>query len=237
MKLLSRSRPAALVAAAGLALLLLPGLPAAWFAARDAALDGRVLAAAENPGLLSPAGQAVPLACRLYLTRDEIASGYEARPATAAELDAFATAFAAFCEAGALPADAGESFDSPIAAAEPAALQIVTHDRGLSTWTLNAPDGACYLEMDWPADGDDGPVRLAGRCGAAAFDLDAAADAFGTALGLDALDDWQTLAVHPTHGALLARYSADGQLYLHASFDAGYFSLGVSSVAAEDAAG
>ena len=51
------------------------------------------------------------------------------------------------------------------------------------------------------------------------------------------LADWQTLAATPAHGTLHTRYSADGQLYLHASFQEGYFSVGVSSVPEDDLAG
>ena len=67
---------AALGTAAVLALALLPGLPAAWFAMRDASLAGRVLAAETSVGLLSPAGQTVEVACQLWLARDDLSNGY-----------------------------------------------------------------------------------------------------------------------------------------------------------------
>lgn len=226
---------AALGTAAALALALLPGLPAAWFAMRDASLAGRVLAAETSVGLLSPAGQTVEVACQLWLARDDLSNGYNPRTATAAELDEFAAAFDTFCQAGVLPDAFAAPLRQAVTAALPEDLEISPRDRGLVTWTLHIPDSDAFVQMEWVG---DTAVSLAGQYNAGAtLDTAAAADALCALLGLDTLADWQTLAATPAHGTLHTRYSADGQLYLHATFQEGYFSVGVSSVPEDDLAG
>ena len=122
-----------------------------------------------------------------------------------------------------------------VTAALPEDLEISPRDRGLVTWTLHFPDSDAFVQMEWVG---DTAVSLAGQYNAGAtLDTAAAADALCALLGLDTLADWQTLAATPAHGTLHTRYSADGQLYLHATFQEGYFSVGVSSVPEDDLAG
>ena len=83
-----RLLPALTLAALALAVLA----PFGWFAARDAALDGRRLLSIKGAGLLGEAGQQNALARRLYLDRSKAAAGYETRPANADETQWYAGA-------------------------------------------------------------------------------------------------------------------------------------------------
>lgn len=83
-----RLLPALTLAALALAVLA----PFGWFAARDAALDGRRLLSAKDADMLGEAGQQNALARRLYLDRSKAAAGYETRPANADETQWYADA-------------------------------------------------------------------------------------------------------------------------------------------------
>ena len=183
------------------ALLCLALAPAGWFAARDAALNGRVLAAVQDGELLGEAGRQNALARRLYLDRGKTPSVYDSRTATDEEARLFAGWYARL--AGRLPW-------LPELPRDPAG------EAGSSLALFFSSDGQLLgMQLSCPELPD--------------LDLAQAADTLLALNGLDTLGDW-TEQEGRGRGAALARYSPGGQIYLHANQDAGFVTLGVVSM-------
>lgn len=204
------------------ALLCLALAPVGWFAARDAALNGRVLAAVQDGELLGEAGRQNALARRLYLDRGKTPSVYDSRTATDEEARLFAGCYARL--AGRLPW-------LPELPRDPAG-------EALQTSELEGGRRMCLLS---PADEDGSSLALLFSSGSQLLgmqlscpelpdlDLAQAADTLLALNGLDTLGDW-TEREGRGRGAALARYSPGGQIYLHANQDAGFVTLGVVSM-------
>lgn len=192
------------------ALLCLALAPAGWFAARDAALNGRVLAAVQDGELLGEAGRQNALARRLYLDRGKTPSVYDSRTATDEE--------ARLPWLPELPRDpAGEALQtSELEGGRRMCLLSPADEDGSSLALLFSSDGQLLgMQLSCPELHD--------------LDLAQAADTLLALNGLDTLGDW-TEQEGRGRGAALARYSPGGQIYLHANQDAGFVTLGVVSM-------
>lgn len=204
------------------ALLCLALAPAGWFAARDAALNGRVLAAVQDGELLGEAGRQNALARRLYLDRGKTPSVYDSRTATDEEARLFAGWYARLTGRlpwlPELPRDpAGEALQtSELEGGRRMCLLSPADEDGSSLALLFSSDGQLLgMQLSCPELPD--------------LDLAQAADTLLALNGLDALGDW-TEQEGRGRGAALARYSPGGQIYLHANQDAGFVTLGVVSM-------
>ena len=186
-----RLLPALTLAALALAVLA----PFGWFAARDAALDGRRLLSAKDAGLLGEAGQQNALARRLYLDRSKAAAGYETRPANADETQWFADARRAL-EASALgvwmPEPAADAAAPETAAGEEHELWVSEEGalRRVAQSFTGSGDG---LTLFFASDGTLTGLQVDAAAPLAALELDKAADALAELAGLEAINDWQEL--------------------------------------------
>lgn len=224
-----RLLPALTLAALALAVLA----PFGWFAARDAALDGRRLLSAKDAGLLGEAGQQNALARRLYLDRSKAAAGYETRPANADETQWYADARRAL-EASALgmwmPEAAADTATPETAAGEEHELWVSEEGalRRVAQSFTGSGDG---LTLFFASDGTLTGLQV-DAAPLAALELDKAADALAELAGLEAINDWQELP-GKGYGEALARYSPGTQLYLHVNVDntaGGFATLGLASL-------
>ena len=226
-----RLLPALTLAALALAVLA----PFGWFAARDAALDGRRLLSAKDAGLLGEAGQQNALARRLYLDRSKAAAGYETRPANADEAQWFADARRAL-EASALgvwmPEPAADAATAETAAGEKHELWVSEEGalRRVAQSFTGSGDG---LVLIFASDGTLTGLQVNAAAPLAALELDKAADALAELAGLEAINDWQELP-GKGYGEALASYSPGTQLYLHVNVDnaagGGFATLGLASL-------
>lgn len=226
-----RLLPALTLAALALAVLA----PFGWFAARDAALDGRRLLSAKDAGLLGEAGQQNALARRLYLDRSKAAAGYETRPANADETQWFADARRAL-EASALGVWMPEPTAADAATPETAAGEEhelwVSEEGALRRVAQSFTGSGDGLTLFFAGDGTLTGLQINTAAPLAALKLDKAADALAELAGLEAINDWQELPGNG-YGETLARYSPGTQLYLHVNVDnaaGGFATLGLASL-------
>ena len=226
-----RLLPALTLAALALAVLA----PFGWFAARDAALDGRRLLSAKDADMLGEAGQQNALARRLYLDRSKAAAGYETRPANADETQWYAGARRAL-EASALgvwmPEPAADAATPETAAGEEHELWVSEEGalRRVAQSFTGSGDG---LVLIFASDGTLTGLQINTAAPLAALELDKAADALAELAGLEAINDWQELP-GKGYGEALALYSPGTQLYLHVNVDnaagGGFATLGLASL-------
>ena len=180
-----RLLPALTLAALALAVLA----PFGWFAARDAALDGRRLLSIKGAGLLGEAGQQNALARRLYLDRSKAAAGYETRPANADETQWYADARRAL-EASALgvwmPEPAADAATPETAAGEEHELWVSEEGavRRVAQSFTGSGDG---LVLIFAGDGTLTGLQVNAAAPLAALELDKAADALAELAGLEAI--------------------------------------------------
>lgn len=227
-----RLLPALTLAALALAVLA----PFGWFAARDAALDGRRLLSAKDADMLGEAGQQNALARRLYLDRCKAAAGYETRPANADETQWFAGARRAL-EASALGVWMPEPTAADAATPETAAGEEhelwVSEEGALRRVAQSFTGSGDGLTLFFASDGTLTGLQVDAAAPLAALELDQAADALAELTGLEAINDWQELP-GKGYGEAMARYSPGTQLYLHVNVDnaagGGFATLGLASL-------
>lgn len=226
-----RLLPALTLAALALAVLA----PFGWFAARDAALDGRRLLSAKDADMLGEAGQQNALARRLYLDRSKAAAGYETRPANADETQWFAGARRALeaSELGVWMPEPAADTATPETAAGGEHELWVSEEGALRRVAQSFTGSGDGLTLFFASDGTLTGLQVYAAAPLAALELDKAADALAKLAGLEAINDWQELP-GKGYGETLARYSPGTQLYLHVNVDnaagGGFATLGLASL-------